>query len=71
MNSLGSGASPAVNVRMTQARKAQLTRLKEIVGLPYVSDVVRMAVDAYMRDLDAATKAEMMKIAARFAEDEG
>lgn len=70
MESLGTGTSPTLNVRVTAVRKAQVQRLAAIQGvLP--ADVVRDAVADYIKrqmDADPIVRSRMLSVARSTAE---
>jgi len=59
MESLGTGTSPTLNVRVTAVRKAQVQKLADHRGVK-PADIVRLALDDYLNTLHSASMHGMM-----------
>lgn len=69
MESLGTGTSPTLHVRVTAVRKAQVQKLAEIYDFK-PADIVRDAVDEYIKEKmqDPEIKKQLLSIARTTAE---
>lgn len=68
MNSLSTGISPTINVRVRAVRKAQLVALAKMRGVD-PSAVIRDAIDDVIRATSGTERAEMLRVASEHAQD--
>ena len=68
MNSLSTGISPTINVRVRAVRKAQLVALAKMRGVD-PSALIREAIDNVISAAAVYERAEMLRVASEHAQD--